>query len=53
MLNMILPIGSLALIAIIIIIAFAGKNQHVKERHLKKAWKRYQKNQRLLQQGQQ
>lgn len=50
MLNMILPIGSLALIAIIVFIALTSKNQHIKERHLKKAWKRYQKNQRLLQQ---
>lgn len=52
MLNMILPLGSLALIAVIIFITLAGKNQHIKERHLKKAYKRYQKNQRLMQQNQ-
>lgn len=49
MLNMILPIGSLALIVILFFFAYAGKNQHIKERHLKKAWKRYQKNQRMMQ----
>jgi len=53
MLNMIIPIGSLAIIALLILIAYAGKNNHIKERHLKKAWKRYQKNQRLMQRGHQ
>lgn len=50
MLNMILPIGSFALIALIFLVAYTGRNQHVKERHLKKAYKRYRKNQRLIQQ---
>jgi len=49
MLNMILPIGSLALMALIFIIYYAGRNQY-KERHLKKEWKRNRKSQRLMQQ---
>lgn len=50
MLNMILPVGSLALIALIFFIAYTSRNQYLKERHLKKAYKRYKKNQRLVQQ---
>ncbi|MBC7934134.1 MAG: hypothetical protein H7Y86_02065 [Rhizobacter sp.] len=46
---MILPIGSLALVALIFLVAYAGRNQY-KDRHLKKEWKRNRKHQRLMQQ---